>query len=65
MRDVIVVGGGCYGTFYAAQLAKAQARDRARFRRVVVVDRERDCRARRELGDASDRVFVERDWTAY
>src|SRR5437879_6139100 len=21
MRDVIVVGGGCYGTFYAAQLA--------------------------------------------
>jgi hypothetical protein len=65
MRDVIVVGGGCYGSFYATQLAKAKARDRARFRRVVVVDRERDCRARRELGDAADRLFVERDWTAY
>ena len=24
MRDVIVIGGGCYGTFYAGQLAKAK-----------------------------------------
>ena len=39
MRDVIVVGGGCYGSFYAAQLARANARGKARFRRVVVVDR--------------------------
>ena len=65
MRDVIVVGGGCYGSFYAAQLARAKARGKARFRRVVVVDREPECRARRELGDASDRTFVVRDWRAY
>jgi hypothetical protein len=65
MRDVIVVGGGCYGTFYATQLAKAKEKGKARFRRVVVVDRDPDCRARRELGEASDREFVGRDWTEH
>ena len=65
MRDVIVVGGGCYGTFYAAQLAKAREKGKARFRKIVVVDRDPDCRARRELGEAPDREFVGRDWTEY
>src|SRR5690348_14064599 len=65
MRDVVVVGGGCYGSFYAAQLARAKQRGRARFRRVVVVDRDPACRARRDLGDAADRIFVVRDWSAY
>jgi len=65
MRDVIVVGGGCYGSFYATQLARAKERGKARFRRVVVVDREPECRARRELGDAPDRAFVVGDWGAY
>lgn len=62
---MIVVGGGCYGTFYATQLTKAQERGKARFRRVVVVDRDPECRAQRELGAAPDREFVTRDWGAY
>lgn len=65
MRDVIVVGGGCYGTFYVAQLSKAKQRDKARFRRVVVVDRDPACRARVELGEAPDRDYVVRDWNGY
>jgi hypothetical protein len=65
MRDVIVIGGGCYGTFYAGQLAKAKQRGRADYRSVVVVDRDPACRARAELGDAPDRRFVTRDWSAY
>jgi hypothetical protein len=65
MRDVIVVGGGCYGTFYATQLAKAKEKGKARFRKVVVVDRDPACRARRELGEAPDREFVAREWAAY
>ncbi len=65
MRDVIVVGGGCYGTFYAAQLAKARERGKARFRRVVIVDRDSACRARAELGDGDDRDFVVRDWREF
>ena len=65
MRDVVVVGGGCYGTFYAGQLAKAKERGRARFRRVVVVDRDPACRAGVELGEAPDRAFVAREWDDY
>src|SRR5205823_3683929 len=65
MRDVMVIGGGCYGTFYAGQLAKAKARGRADYRCVVVVDRDPGCRARTELGEAPDRRFVSRDWSAY
>src|SRR5260370_38487578 len=65
MRGVIGVGGGCYGRFYVAQLAKAKQGDKARFRRVVVVDRDSACRARVELGDAPDRAYVVRDWTTY
>jgi len=65
MRDVIVVGGGCYGTFYAGQLAKAKDKGKARYRSVIVVDREPRCRARVELGEAPDRAFVTREWTDY
>src|SRR2546425_902351 len=65
MRDVAVVGGGCYGTFYAGQLARAKERGKARFRRVVVVDRDPACRARVELGETPDRVFVAREWVDY
>jgi len=59
------VGGGCYGTFYASQLAKAKARGKVDFRTVIVVDRNPDCRARRELGDAEDRRFVTQEWTPF
>jgi hypothetical protein len=68
MRDVIVIGGGCYGTFYAGQLAKARARGKARFRKVVVVDRDDACRARRDLEEGErggEREFVVSDWTAF
>ena len=60
-----MVGGGCYGTFYASQLAKAKARGKTDYRTVVVVDRNPECQARRELGEAPDREFVVSDWTAF
>ncbi len=65
MRDVIVIGGGCYGTFYAGQLARAKAKGKAQFHSVIVVDQDPRCRARRELGEAADRDFVVSDWTAF
>ena len=52
MRDVVVIGGGCYGTFYATQLARAKARGKASYRRVVLVDRDPGCRASAEIGRA-------------
>jgi len=59
------VGGGCYGTFYASQLAKAKARGKVDFRTVMIVDRDPECRAQRELGEAPDRQFVRQDWTPF
>ena len=60
-----MVGGGCYGTFYASQLAKAKARGKVDFRSVIVVDRYRDCRARRELDEAPDRRYATSEWGAF
>ncbi len=60
-----MVGGGCYGTFYASQLAKAKARGKTDHRTVIVVDRNPDCQAKRELGEARDREFVVSDWTTF
>jgi hypothetical protein len=65
MRDVVVIGGGCYGTFYARQLAKAKAKGKAQYRRVVVVDRVARCRARTELGEVPDRAFAVEEWSAF
>ena len=65
MRDVIIVGGGCYGTFYTGQLERAREKGKAAFRRVVVVDRDPDCRARREFAPAADREFVTADWSRF
>ena len=59
------MGGGCYGTFYASQLAKAKDRGKTDYRTVIVVDRDHDCRARRELGEAPDREFVHSDWSVF
>ncbi len=60
-----MVGGGCYGTFYASQLAKAKGRGKTDYRAVIVVDQNPDCQARRELGAAPDREFVTSDWTSF
>ena len=43
--DVVIVGGGCYGSFYAGQLLRARERGAARWRRLLVVDRDPACRA--------------------
>ena len=65
MRDVVIVGGGCYGSFYASQLLKARDRGRAEFRRIVVVDQDPACRARRTIPPVPGLEFVTREWRAY
>ena len=61
----MIVGGGCYGTFYASQLAKAKARGKTEYRKVLIIDRNPDCQARRQLGEADDRLFVTQDWSTF
>jgi hypothetical protein len=61
-RDVAIVGGGCYGTFYARQLETAAARGRLRARRILVVDRAAECQAARELPMVPGRELVRSEW---
>lgn len=62
LGDVIVIGGGCYGTFYAGQLEAARAKGKAIYRRLLVVDRNPDCRLSRELIAEPDRELVVEEW---
>ena len=52
------MGGGCYGTFYARQLARAKARGVLSYERVLVVDRDPACQVTRELRPSPDRELV-------
>ncbi len=61
-RDVVIVGGGCYGSFYAGQLERARARGKAIYRRLLLVDRNPNCQAARELGEDDTRRLVIQDW---
>lgn len=40
---IIVVGGGCYGSYYVRQLSRAHAAGAARWTELVVVDRDPGC----------------------
>ncbi|MDZ4674827.1 MAG: hypothetical protein SGI84_10255 [Gemmatimonadota bacterium] len=64
-RDIAVIGGGCYGTFYAGQLAEARDRGRLTYRQVLVVDRDPDCQAVRELEPREDRELVIAEWDEF
>jgi hypothetical protein len=61
-RDVVIVGGGCYGTFYAGQLERARERGRAVYRALVVVDRDPTCQFAREMGESDQRQLVVQEW---
>jgi hypothetical protein len=63
--DVVIVGGGCYGTFYAGQMARARERGKATYRRLLIVDRDSDCRFAREISAAPDQELVVEDWDAF
>lgn len=60
--EIVVIGGGCYGTLHARQLLKAHHRGRYRCERLVIVDRHGDCRARAELAGEPLVEFVQAEW---
>ncbi|HEU4830333.1 MAG TPA: hypothetical protein VFT04_14160 [Gemmatimonadales bacterium] len=63
-RDIAVVGGGCYGSFYAGQLERARERGRVAYRRLLIVDRNPACQAAQ--GDRpADRILVVQEWSDF
>lgn len=66
---VVVIGGGCYGSWYTQQLARAHARGALQVAEIVVVDRDPHCLVAQRLaehtyGDAPIRLAV-RAWRDY
>jgi hypothetical protein len=61
-RDIVIVGGGCYGSFYAGQLERARARGRVAYRTLLIVDRDQGCQVALEVQDDSSRRLVIQDW---
>jgi hypothetical protein len=59
---IVVVGGGCYGTFYARQLLQAREREKATWDDLVIVDRDPSCRFTREVPTVDRCRLVVRDW---
>jgi hypothetical protein len=65
LGDAVVVGGGCYGTFYAGQLLRARERGAVRWRRLLVVDRDPACRFASEIGAGDGTELVVEEWSAF
>ncbi|HWA15239.1 MAG TPA: hypothetical protein VG817_02315 [Gemmatimonadales bacterium] len=64
-REVVIVGGGCYGTFYARQLSLAREKGRAEFDCLVIVDRDPGCQFIRDLGQTAWRELVVDEWNPF
>ena len=51
---MVVIGGGCYGSYYVRQLGRARAAGALEWEQLVVVDRDAECRVGREMRDSGD-----------
>jgi len=65
VHEFVIVGGGCYGTFYARQLERARARGVLTYERVLVVDRDAHCQVTRDLAPSPDRELVVQEWDEF
>ena len=66
---IVVVGGGCYGSFYVRQLGRARAAGALTWRHVVAVDRDAACALTRAMAAGEittpDVDVVVSDWSAF
>jgi|CXWL01.1.fsa_nt_gi hypothetical protein len=62
LGDVAIIGGGCYGSFYAGQLAKAHAKGTVTWRRLLLVDRDAGCAVVSSLATLPDAELVVAEW---
>lgn len=62
LGDVVIIGGGCYGSFYTSQLLEGRARGLLSFGRILVVDRDAACRVAKERVGEPGVAVVTAEW---
>jgi hypothetical protein len=64
---IVVVGGGCYGSYYVRQLVRAERAGALAWRELIVVDRDPDCQVAALPVDERPRALRLEvgEWTAY
>jgi len=60
--DIVVVGGGCYGSYYVRQLRRARAAGALTWDRLIVVDRDPECAV---SADADGVTLIHREWGSF
>jgi hypothetical protein len=65
LGTVVIIGGGCYGTFYTNQLETARARGKVGYQKILVVDKDPGCQVTRDLKPESDRELVVEEWSPF
>jgi hypothetical protein len=67
--SIVIVGGGCYGSYYVRQLGRARAAGALNWSSVLVVDRDPGCKVARELAagavTTSGVSVVAAEWTSF
>lgn len=61
----VILGGGCYGSFYAQQLLLARNAGAVQFDEVIVVDHNAQCQARHDVPADTSLAFDTRDWDTF
>lgn len=64
-ESIVVVGGGCYGTYYVRQLLRARNAKRISFDRLVVVDRNANCQVARGWPGEPAVVVANSEWAPF
>jgi hypothetical protein len=64
---IVVIGGGCYGSYYVRQLCRAWSADALRWQSLVVVDRDPKCRVAGTgaIAEAKGGRIVTSDWADF
>jgi hypothetical protein len=65
LDEVVIIGGGCYGSFYAGQLARARRRGAATWAHLRVVDHDPACRAAALIPTIPDSELVVEAWEPF
>jgi hypothetical protein len=62
LGDVVIIGGGCYGSFYTGQLLAGREKGLLTFGRLLIIDRDAGCQVARERSGTPGVEVVVAEW---